>query len=526
MKFKIDFRGRALLKRGTISAHTLKYQMILRLPQSIFTYSSLPKLDLQKIVAGPPKRKGSSPEKPHSVAAIIDTQMVATRSQEPLVANDGLDDTVTANGTPREGPKRKKDDDGGFSKAEEARKRRKTAADFLDDTSEEKRISKDTPDSTKGWRQSLIPTSTHRSSEEPNNPQLGIRGNPDSSTPSTTDDISLDPEQRRPLSVNEIDNMASKLNVAVIVDPHQRQPEIDKNICTSLSEGPEVLSEPSQLSHALDGFPSPRTSQANVLSQLKSTHQRFNSVEPELPTITRQPYPIDINTGKQSDGNESDSDAAPEITTLFAATAEAQASRSLAADASRRQQDQKRQRMREREESRKLQVQEQKTKALKKLKKQQKRNDLAIATEATIQSTSQSPPLTASTTLKGSPEYDKFGPYKKKIEIPKVLPMDILSSVPAVRPPTPLPDTISSQAVNGKTPQRKHSILVPRIKRPKDVIREGKIVRILEGNEVKMTLAPKANQESRMIRERWLSGRGAIERRPWGGAAKSFVRAQ
>lgn len=462
--------------------------------------------------------------------------MVATRSQEPVVTNGGLDDSVTANGNPKEEVrKRKAADEQEVTKIGEARKRKKRA-DFFERTPDQKRDSQMNDGSvTQGARQSLSPESMQESEDSVDfHASPKAVESPDTSAIDTSEDVSLEPEEQRILSADEVDKVASKPEVAVVVQTQVKQPEFQENIGVGPLAPAKGKSKSLKTSEASTTIPHHPETPSKSASEHKSTHKRFNSVEPEQPIATEEPAVTTTGLAVKEIDECSDSDAAPEITTLAAATSEVKASRSSAADAARTQKQQKRQKAKEHEESRRLQLKIQQAKSLKASRKEKRREDLAAAAMTSTPPLSMTPPPTASTTLKGSPVYDKISHHSRKMEIPKVLSMDILSSVPAVRPPTPPPEASSishrpekkstCSDVQKQTNQRKHVILSAEKKPPKDIVKNGIRLRMLQ-EEGKRTLAPKAAKHSKMLREHWLSGRGAVERRPWGAAATGFVRA-
>ena len=139
-------------------------------------------------------------------------------------------------------------------------------------------------------------------------------------------------------------------------------------------------------------------------------------------------------------------------------------------------------------------------------------------------STAETDSLLSPSTLIGSasePNADSEARSKgpKESRLPMLLPEEILSTEPMVRPLTPPPETSSRE----RRLVEKRRLLDIDSKPPKDV-RHGKlIIRVLDSGPG--TMPPKASKHSRMLREAWLTGqrgpKGGIERRKLGGG---FVR--
>ncbi|KAL8796350.1 MAG: hypothetical protein Q9195_001257 [Heterodermia aff. obscurata] len=139
-------------------------------------------------------------------------------------------------------------------------------------------------------------------------------------------------------------------------------------------------------------------------------------------------------------------------------------------------------------------------------------------------STAETDNLLSPSTLMGSasdPNADSEARSKasKKFRLPLLLPEEILSTEPMIRPLTPPPETISRDR---RLVQKRRRLDIDS-KPPKDVQHGTLIIRVLDSGPGK--LPPKASKESRMLREAWLTGqrgpKGGIERRKSGGG---FVR--
>ena len=139
-------------------------------------------------------------------------------------------------------------------------------------------------------------------------------------------------------------------------------------------------------------------------------------------------------------------------------------------------------------------------------------------------STAETDSLLSPTTLIGStsdPNADSEARSKasKESRLPVLLPEEILSTGPMIRPLTPPPETSSRD----RHLIKKRRLLDMNSKPPKDIRHGTLIVRVLDSGPGNMP--PKASKESRMLREAWLTGqrgpKGGIERRKLGGG---FVR--
>lgn len=103
----------------------------------------------------------------------------------------------------------------------------------------------------------------------------------------------------------------------------------------------------------------------------------------------------------------------------------------------------------------------------------------------------------------------------RKSRLPVLLPEEILSAEPTVRPPTPPPEKPN---VEGRL-AKKRKLLDSDSKPPKDIRRGSLTVRILDSGQGNMP--PKASKETKMLREAWLTGqrgpKSSVERRKLGG---------
>ena len=139
-------------------------------------------------------------------------------------------------------------------------------------------------------------------------------------------------------------------------------------------------------------------------------------------------------------------------------------------------------------------------------------------------STAETDSLLSPSTLIGSfndPNADSEARSKasKESRLPMLLPEEILSTEPMVRPPTPPPQSFGRE----RRLVKKRRLLDIDSKPPKDIRHGSLIIRVLDSGPGNMP--PKASKESRMVREAWLTGqrgpKGGIERRKSGGG---FVR--
>ncbi|KAH0556510.1 hypothetical protein GP486_005600 [Trichoglossum hirsutum] len=103
-----------------------------------------------------------------------------------------------------------------------------------------------------------------------------------------------------------------------------------------------------------------------------------------------------------------------------------------------------------------------------------------------------------------------------KSSLPALLPEEILSAVPAVRPPTP---PLEREEQKQQPSVGKHKIFGDRP--PKDMKSGPFSIRVLESTS--KSLAPRVGRVSSSVKQRWLAGRpgrngrGGIERRKVGG---------
>ena len=139
-------------------------------------------------------------------------------------------------------------------------------------------------------------------------------------------------------------------------------------------------------------------------------------------------------------------------------------------------------------------------------------------------SIAESDSLLSPSTLVGSasdPNADSEAKSKalKESRLPVLLPEELLSTEPMVRPLTPPPKASSRD----RRLVKKRKLLNIDSKPPKDIRHGALIIRVLDSGPGNMP--PKASKESRMLREAWLTGqrgpKGGIERRQLGGG---FVR--
>lgn len=281
---------------------------------------------------------------------------------------------------------------------------------------------------------------------------------------------------------------------------------------------------------SMELFEEPDNKQLSPAS-IKAKHKRFGSEEiqegdslpldDDIATFDKIAPPVEVQTGIESEDEE------PETITTTKGLSEA---RSAANEAARvagryvialgthcylidqdltcsRQRMQEKQRRRDRDARLKLQAK------------------LARPSKRKLQgSTAETDSLLSPSTLIGSsndPNADSEARSKasKESRLPVLLPEEILSTEPMVRPPTPPPESSGRE----RRLVKKRRLLDIGSKPPKDIRHGSLIIRVLDSGPGNMP--PKASKESRMVREAWLTGqrgpKGGIERRKSGGG---FVR--
>tara|TARA_R110002003_G_scaffold116_19_gene10242 strand:- start:2711 stop:4318 length:1608 start_codon:yes stop_codon:yes gene_type:complete len=256
-------------------------------------------------------------------------------------------------------------------------------------------------------------------------------------------------------------------------------------------------------------------------SQPKKAHMRFGSEEPADAQQERVQAPpsaqkqVEVEEDIEDDG-ASDSDEAPEVVTTTAAASKARASQQDAERALLAQQEKERQKREAREKRIAEEQAEKRKREEKKAKKLAKHLAKQQAAEQPI-----------------DPEVPQSRISIDPKNLPDLLPTDLLSTLPDQRAPTPPPER------RGKTEEelrreklKRHIKFLERTdKGPKDV-KKGKLsVAVLaQQNRV---LPPKANRNTKNVREQWLKGRkvegkksgfskSKVERRGFGN--RGFIR--
>lgn len=250
--------------------------------------------------------------------------------------------------------------------------------------------------------------------------------------------------------------------------------------------------------------PSPETTQeiettVPTPNPPKSTHKRFDSVEPE----PFQPQPRETKQDEKAPNDnlpDSSDDEAPE--TVTASTGQAHALNAALEQSKAAAQLKKERKLKRQERDARLKEQAKTAKKANKADITPKRSKPKAAAEETINTPTPNP----------IPQIPK----KPKQPLPALLPDHILAEEPPIRPLIPLP-LPTSKAM----PNLKKRFLDLEQKPPKDIKKGGVRIRVLqEGNG---RLPPKASQQGRAVREAWLMGRGTVERRKTRGQG-GFVR--
>lgn len=236
----------------------------------------------------------------------------------------------------------------------------------------------------------------------------------------------------------------------------------------------------------------------------KRTHKRFDSAEPE----SFQPQPKEAQHDKEPpNDNLSDNsdDEAPE--TVTASSGQAQALTATLEQSKATLQLKKERKSRRRDRDAKLK--EQAKSAAKRASKAERAPKSSKTKRAVVNDdtpTSSANPLTAQ---------------KPKLPLPALLPDNILTDEPPIRPFLPLPQPPTTKGPPNQ--KKKFPDLVP--KRPKDIKKGGVRIRVLR--EANGMLPPKVSRQGRALREAWLMGqRGGgtvVERRKMKGQG-GFVR--
>jgi len=257
----------------------------------------------------------------------------------------------------------------------------------------------------------------------------------------------------------------------------------------------------------------PITSQDAPLtpSQPEKAHVRFGSEEPigiqETDTLNLQGHERhealqttqdeNLEAAMQDDEDDaSDSDEAPEVVSTITAASRAKASEQETARALLAQQEKARQKREEREKRIAEQQAEKRKREEKKAKK--------LAKQLAKQQSASEEPIEAPTSI-------------DRNNLPALLPTSLLSNLPDQRAPTPPPERRGKTEEELRKEKLNHHIkfLERTEKGPKDLKKGRLSVAVLaQQNRV---LPPKANRDTRNVREKWLKGRQVEVKKGKGG---------
>jgi U3 small nucleolar RNA-associated protein 16 len=270
--------------------------------------------------------------------------------------------------------------------------------------------------------------------------------------------------------------------------------------------------------------PIPSQDAPDTPSQPEKAHVRFGSEEPGS---TREKVTINLQGHKRyaaptktqvpdsdDDDDASDSDEAPEVVTTTAAASRAAAAQQDAARAQFAQQEKER----AKREAREKRIADEQAEKRKRDEKKAKK----VAKQLAQQQDSATTPH--STEISDKPAFDLAG----------LLPTSLLSNIPDQRAPTPPPARYGKTEEQLRKEKLNHHIkFLERTEKGIKEVKKGKLsVAVLaQQNRV---LPPKANRDTRNVREKWLKGRqvegkkgakgigGKVERRGFGN--RGFLR--
>ncbi|KAI9702453.1 MAG: hypothetical protein M1836_000933 [Candelina mexicana] len=261
-----------------------------------------------------------------------------------------------------------------------------------------------------------------------------------------------------------------------------------ENPSTTLSETPGTALEEVPLpeeSTASDDLGAAATKQMTGRASpqpVKAQHVRFGSEEQAIAAQSEVNVPLQTTLEVQETEHESEDDA-PETVTLFSGLEKARASALDAIKAAGWQETAAKKKRQARDAQLKAQAH-----SSRKTKKRKLDESLEFDNHENKDllqpETPNHPPRSSAT----------------KFNLPALLPDSILATEPAIRPPTPPPES-ENRIVKSK----RHQFFEAKDKPPKDIRRGGVNVRVLESN--KSLLPPKSSKTSAALRESWLSGR-------------------
>ncbi|KAF2126211.1 hypothetical protein P153DRAFT_399664 [Dothidotthia symphoricarpi CBS 119687] len=262
-------------------------------------------------------------------------------------------------------------------------------------------------------------------------------------------------------------------------------------------------------------------------SPLKKAHVRFGSEEPQvdlalLAALQPTPAQPEMNDG---DDSASDSDEAPDVVTTASAASKLKLAEADAARARARALQVQQEKERSQRTAREQRLASERAEKLK--REEKKAAKLAKALAKQTQHSSSASAQAPTTPL---------DPHN----LPALLPDALLSAIDHARPPTPPPERHAKTDEQRRKEKLNHHIkfLERGDTLPKDV-RKGKLsVAVLRGQN--KVLPPKANRDSRNVREHWLKGRkvekrkggkanflhSRVERRAHGGGSRGFLRGE
>ncbi|KAF2180804.1 hypothetical protein K469DRAFT_741017 [Zopfia rhizophila CBS 207.26] len=235
-------------------------------------------------------------------------------------------------------------------------------------------------------------------------------------------------------------------------------------------------------------------------SESKKGHVRFGSGEPSEHESAQEPAPASVSKQSRSrfvpiqkitDDEESDSDEAPEMVTAATALSKTKAAETAASQAYKALQE--KQRLKKKVQAERM-AEEQERKR-KKEEKKAKKIAKAELREA---------------------QYDKGQGKGPKLDIhnlPALLPDSLLEAAGERRPPTPPPATLPGQdaAAKWKEKLNRHIKFLERGEKPIKDVRKGPVnVHVLAKQN--SLLPPKANRDTKHVREKWLKGKQAEKR--------------
>lgn len=286
-------------------------------------------------------------------------------------------------------------------------------------------------------------------------------------------------------------------------------------------DGPKSLEVTETTTTFLDEIPSStyESEQASIPSQngaaaspqTKTAHMRFGSEEPigtrDTVIINQQGHerykaPEGQPEPAQDEDDASDSDEAPEVVTAAAATSKAnlaqqEANRALQAQqAAQQAKRQKREdRIAEEQAQKRIREEAKAKKLARKLAKEQKNA--------------------------AQPYADGVDALQPRINVdmsslPALLPDSLLEAIDSQRPPTPPPQRRGKTEEELRKEKLNHHIkFLERTEKPAKDVKKGKLSVAVLGQQNRV-LPPKANRDTRNVREHWLKGR-KVEKKKKGG---------